>query len=117
MKEGPLVGVSDSLCRRAINDPLDNLWVVLEVIDRLCHGPGQHANTDPGTDTAIKQLTLNEPTANSKGLRFGNFVQIRDVINEELESVWAGDKTAQEALDTAVERGDALLRKFEAAND
>ena len=74
-------------------------------------------NTDPGTDTAIKQLTLNEPTANSKGLRFGNFVQIRDVINEELESVWAGDKTAQEALDTAVERGDALLRKFEAAND
>lgn len=73
-------------------------------------------NTDPGTDVAIKQLTLNEPTANSKGLRFGNFVQIRDVINEELEAVWAGDKTAREALDTAVERGNALLRRFEDAN-
>jgi sn-glycerol 3-phosphate transport system substrate-binding protein len=70
---------------------------------------------NPGTDVAITQLSLNEPTANSRGLRFGNFVQIRDVINEELEAVWAGDKSAQEALDAAVERGNALLRRFEAA--
>lgn len=73
--------------------------------------------SSPGTDTAIKQLSLNEPTANSKGLRFGNFVQIRDVINEELEALWAGDKTAKEALDTAAERGNELLRRFEAANN
>ena len=72
--------------------------------------------TDPGTDTAIKELSLNQPTPNSKGLRFGNFVQIRDVINEELEAVWAGDKTAREAMDEAVTRGNVLLRKFEAAN-
>jgi sn-glycerol 3-phosphate transport system substrate-binding protein len=72
--------------------------------------------TDPGTDTAIKQLSLNEPTPASKGLRFGNFVQIRDVINEELEAGWAGDKDAQTAMDDAVKRGNALLRKFEAAN-
>jgi len=72
---------------------------------------------NPGTDTAAKQLSLNPPTANSKGLRFGNFVQIRDVINEELEAIWAGDKTASEGLDTAVERGNKLLRKFEKAND
>lgn len=72
--------------------------------------------TDPGTDTAIKELSLNTPTPNSKGIRFGNFVQVRDVINEELEAVWAGDKTAKEALDAAVERGNALLRKFEASN-
>ncbi len=71
---------------------------------------------NPGTDVAITQLTLNQPTPNSRGLRFGNFVQIRDVINEELESVWAGDKTAEEALNAAVERGNALLRRFEAAN-
>jgi sn-glycerol 3-phosphate transport system substrate-binding protein len=68
---------------------------------------------NPGTDTAIKQLTLNTPTPNSRGVRFGNFVQIRDVINEEMEALWAGDKTAQQALDKAVERGNALLRKFE----
>ncbi|WP_090270774.1 sn-glycerol-3-phosphate ABC transporter substrate-binding protein UgpB [Thalassovita taeanensis] len=72
--------------------------------------------TDPGTDTAIKELSLNAPTPNSKGVRFGNFVQIRDVINEELEAVWAGDKDAKTAMDTAVERSNALLRKFEAAN-
>jgi sn-glycerol 3-phosphate transport system substrate-binding protein len=71
---------------------------------------------NPGTDTAIKQLSLNQPTPNSKGLRFGNFVQIRDIINEELEAVWAGDKSAQEALDSAVERGNDLLRKFEQQN-
>ena len=73
--------------------------------------------SDPMTDTAIKQLSLNTPTAASKGLRFGNFVQIRDVINEELEAVWAGEKDAQAALDAAVERGNKLLRKFEAANN
>ena len=68
---------------------------------------------NPGTETAILQMTLNTPTQNSKGLRFGSFVQIRDIINEELEAVWSGDKTAQEGLDTAVERGNALLRQFE----
>ncbi len=68
---------------------------------------------NPGTDTAIKQLSLNTPTANSRGVRFGNFVQIRDVINEEMEALWAGDKTARKAMDAAVERGDVLLRKFE----
>jgi sn-glycerol 3-phosphate transport system substrate-binding protein len=71
---------------------------------------------NPGTQTAITQLTLNEPTPNSRGLRFGNFVQIRDVINEELEAVWSGQKSAEEALDAAVERGNELLRRFEAAN-
>ncbi len=69
--------------------------------------------SNPGTDTAIKQLSLNTPTPNSRGLRFGNFVQIRDVINEEMEALWAGDKTAVQAMDEAVSRGDALLRKFE----
>ena len=69
--------------------------------------------SSPGTDTAIKQLSLNEPTSNSKGLRFGNFVQVRDIINEELEAVWAGDKSAEDALNAAVERGNDLLRQFE----
>ena len=70
-------------------------------------------DSNPGTDTAIKQLSLNTPTPASRGIRFGNFVQVRDVINEELEALWAGDKTAAEAMATATERGNALLRKFE----
>lgn len=70
-------------------------------------------DSNPGTDTAIQQLSLNQPTANSRGLRYGNFVQVRDVINEEMEAVWAGSKDATTALNDAAERGNALLRKFE----
>ena len=70
----------------------------------------------PGRDIAVKELTLNPPTENSKGLRIGNFVQIRDVVDEELEAVWSGKKDAKAALDEAVKRGNELLRKFEAAN-
>ncbi|MHA7874223.1 sn-glycerol-3-phosphate ABC transporter substrate-binding protein UgpB [Roseivivax sp.] len=68
---------------------------------------------NPGTDVAVAQMTANEPTANSKGIRLGYFDQIRTVIDEELEAVWAGDKEAQAALDSAKERGDQLLRRFE----
>jgi sn-glycerol 3-phosphate transport system substrate-binding protein len=67
----------------------------------------------PGTDTSIRQMNNKPPTGNSKGLRLGNLVQIRDVIDEELEAVWAGKKPAKEALDTAVKRGNELLRQFE----
>jgi sn-glycerol 3-phosphate transport system substrate-binding protein len=70
----------------------------------------------PGFDTAILELTNKPPTANSKGVRFGNFVQIRNVIDEELESVWSGQKTAKAALDEAVKRGNELLEKFQKAN-
>lgn len=71
---------------------------------------------NPGTDIAVEQMTANEPTANSKGIRLGSFDQIRGIIDEELEAVWSGDKTAQAALDSAVERGNRLLRRFEQAN-
>jgi sn-glycerol 3-phosphate transport system substrate-binding protein len=71
---------------------------------------------NPGRDIAVKELTLNPPTENSKGLRIGNFIQIRDVEDEELEGVWTGKKDAKSALDDAVKRGNELLRKFEAAN-
>ncbi|SEM89088.1 carbohydrate ABC transporter substrate-binding protein, CUT1 family [Loktanella fryxellensis] len=71
---------------------------------------------NPGTEISIQQITLNEPTPNSKGLRFGSYVQIRSLIDEEFEAVLAGDKDAQTALDDLVARGNTLLREFEAAN-
>ncbi len=73
-------------------------------------------DSNPGTDTAIQQLSLNTPTPASRGIRFGNFVQIRDVINEEMEGIWSGDKSVEAGLAAATERGNALLRKFEKAN-
>lgn len=71
---------------------------------------------NPGTDTAIKQLSLNTPTPNSKGLRFGSFVQIRDILNEEMEAIWNGSKSADEAVEDAARRGNELLREFEKTN-
>ena len=71
---------------------------------------------NPGTAISIEQMTLKPPTVNSKGIRLGSFVLIRDVIDDELEQAFAGKKSAQAALDSAVERGNRLLRQFERAN-
>jgi sn-glycerol 3-phosphate transport system substrate-binding protein len=69
--------------------------------------------TNPTLETPLKELTNKEPTENSRGLRFGNMVQMRDVWAEEMEAALAGQKTAQQALDAAVTRGNAMLRAFE----
>jgi sn-glycerol 3-phosphate transport system substrate-binding protein len=73
-------------------------------------------DNNPGTAISIEQIMLKPPTENSKGLRLGSFVLIRDVIEDELEQAFAGKKTAQAALESAVERGNKLLRQFERAN-
>lgn len=69
-----------------------------------------------GTDISIKQMTLNPPTANSRGLRLGSFVIIRDIVQEEMELAFAGKKSAKAALDDAARRGNDILRQFEKAN-
>jgi sn-glycerol 3-phosphate transport system substrate-binding protein len=58
---------------------------------------------------------LNPPTGNSKGLRFGSFVQIRDIFEEEMENMLAGKQDAKTALDNAVKRGDEMLVRFQKA--
>ena len=67
----------------------------------------------PYLETPLLELTNKEPTENSRGLRLGNMVQLRDVWAEEIESALAGKKSAKEALDAAVARGNAMLRQFE----
>ncbi|MFC2969706.1 sn-glycerol-3-phosphate ABC transporter substrate-binding protein UgpB [Acidimangrovimonas pyrenivorans] len=71
---------------------------------------------NPGSDVGIKEITLNPPTPNSKGLRFGNYVQIRTIIDEEFQKMLAGKENAQQALDNVDARGNKLIRDFEAAN-
>jgi sn-glycerol 3-phosphate transport system substrate-binding protein len=68
---------------------------------------------NPGMDVAFRQMTNKPPTANSKGLRFGSFVQIRDIFQEELENMLAGKQDAKTALDNSVKRGNEMLRRFE----
>ncbi|WP_127900984.1 sn-glycerol-3-phosphate ABC transporter substrate-binding protein UgpB [Solirhodobacter olei] len=76
---------------------------------------GYYAN-NPGSDVGIKEITLHAPTANSKGLRFGNYVQVRDIIDEEFQKMLGGKETAQQALDNVDSRGNKLIAQFQAAN-
>jgi sn-glycerol 3-phosphate transport system substrate-binding protein len=67
----------------------------------------------PYLETPLLELTNKPPTENSRGLRLGNMVQLREVWAEEFEAALAGKKTAKQALDDAVARGNAMLRQFE----
>ncbi len=71
---------------------------------------------NPGRETPVLELQNKPPTENSMGLRFGNMVQIRDVIAEEFENALNGKASAKAALDKAVARGNAILRQFQKAN-
>jgi sn-glycerol 3-phosphate transport system substrate-binding protein len=68
---------------------------------------------NPVLQTPLIELTNKEPTENSRGLRLGNMVQMRDMWAEEIEAALAGQKTPQAALDAAVARGNQMLRQFE----
>ena len=70
---------------------------------------------NPGTDVGVNQM-IRKTTDKSRGIRLGNYVQIRTIEDEELEQVWAGKKSAKEALDSIVTRGNELLERFEKAN-
>ena len=67
----------------------------------------------PHLETPLLELTNKAPTENSRGLRLGNMVQMRDMWAEEIEAALAGKKTAKQALDDAVSRGNQTLRQFE----
>jgi len=69
---------------------------------------------NPGTDVSVTQM-IRKTTDKSRGVRLGNFVQIRTIIDEELEGVWAGKKSAKEAIDTAITRGNEQLERFQKA--
>jgi len=69
---------------------------------------------NPGTEVAVTQM-IRKTTDKSRGIRLGNFVQIRTIIDEEMEQVWGGKKTPKEGLDAAVKRGNEQLDRFEKA--
>jgi sn-glycerol 3-phosphate transport system substrate-binding protein len=70
---------------------------------------------NPGTDVSVTQM-IRKTTDKSRGIRLGNFVQIRTITDEELEQVWAGKKSAKDALAEIKKRSDEQLERFEKAN-
>ena len=87
------------------------LPIVNGVFEKL-EAEGYYAER-PGLAVPYRQLTNRPPTENSRGLQLGNMPEIRDIIEEEIEMVFQGQKTAQAALDSAVERGNVVLRNFQ----
>lgn len=71
-----------------------------------------YLEANPDQVTAFAQLTYSEPTPYTRGLRLGSYVQIRDVLEEELESIFSGRKTVKRGLDDAVRRSNELLEEF-----
>ncbi len=66
-----------------------------------------------GREVAMQSLTYSEPNEITRGIRLGNFTQIRAEIRSELEAAFTGKKDMQAALDEAVSRGNGILRRFE----
>jgi sn-glycerol 3-phosphate transport system substrate-binding protein len=71
-----------------------------------------HFLRSPDQWTAFAQLTSGHNTPNTQGIRLGNFVAIRDVIESELENILGGTKSVQQGLDDAVTRGNDILKAF-----
>ena len=67
-----------------------------------------------------KQLDRREPdepgktTPNSQGIRLGNYTSVRDAIEEQMENIFSGKKTAKQGLDDAVAKGNEILKEFAA---
>lgn len=69
----------------------------------------------PGQEIALRQLAV-APTQDSRGIRLGDYRWIRTILDEELEAVWAQERTPKDALDRAVERGNEMLQRFESSH-
>jgi sn-glycerol 3-phosphate transport system substrate-binding protein len=68
---------------------------------------------NPGTDLPVKQLTRGQVTDNSRGFHLGRMPEIRTIIEEESEKALGGQQSVKQSLDSAVERGNKVLRDFQ----
>jgi sn-glycerol 3-phosphate transport system substrate-binding protein len=67
-----------------------------------------------GRETAIAELNVEPVGSGPGGIRLGNFLQIRGELSNGLQEIFANKKDVQQALDETVQRGNAILRRFEA---
>ena len=70
---------------------------------------------NPGTDVAVTQM-IRKTTDKSRGIRLGNFVQIRAIDGRGTRAGLGRQEAAKEALDAAVKRGNEQLERFQKAN-
>ena len=69
-------------------------------------------------DGRVTVTLLNaRPTPNTRGLRLGNYDDVRAAIEGELELIFDGKQTVKQGLDDAVARGNAILKQFEVTHE
>ena len=67
---------------------------------------------NPGTEIGVNQLNV-ETTSQSRGLRLGFLPQIREIEDQEIERIMAGQVSAEDSIKTMVSRGNELLERFQ----
>nr|WP_314073143.1 extracellular solute-binding protein [uncultured Roseococcus sp.] len=89
-------------------------WVLPNTRSAFEYGRAQgFYDRTPDALVAYRQVTKQEPTENSRGIRLGGLTEIRSIVEEELERTLQGAQTGQQALDRARTRGNQVLRNFE----
>ncbi len=66
-----------------------------------------------GREIALESLTASEVTPVSRGVRLGGFLLIRKETQDALQAIFANSMSVEAGLNQAVERGNAILRRFE----
>ena len=74
--------------------------------------PQDHFRKNPNLWTPFAQITSGKTTPNSQGIRLGNFIAIRDIIEAEMENVFSARKTPKQGLNDAVKKGNQTLKEF-----
>ena len=69
---------------------------------------------NPNLKTAVTQMASGKTTPNSQGIRLGNFASIRDAIEEQMENIFNGSKSAKQGMDDAVAKSNDILKEFAA---
>lgn len=67
---------------------------------------------NPGSDVAVKELLNKKPTPYSQGFRLGNFMRIRELNEQALESIWSNRVSAQVGLELVNRDDNELLKQF-----
>ncbi|MBS7810408.1 sn-glycerol-3-phosphate ABC transporter substrate-binding protein UgpB [Roseococcus pinisoli] len=71
---------------------------------------------NPGADVPIEQMLRGTTSDNTRGLRLGGLIEIRNIIQEEMEKMLQGQQSAEQAMAAGTTRGNVVLRNFERAN-
>jgi sn-glycerol 3-phosphate transport system substrate-binding protein len=66
-----------------------------------------------GRELAIASLNASPVTELTRGIRLGGFVQIRKEMRDALTDIFANKASVEDGINSAVERSNAVLRKFE----